>query len=199
MRIASNETAKNVGHVFLLLKWSPGIVRLDWSGWYMSSYSLDMPSFNIVVRQNCNRRRPNTVVGQVRNNWGCEWHGFHHISKSRLTNRRITEPNLVFWSLELRRRLSWTLENWEFLIQDSGNLSNFALLLQGILANSEQQTFSRLIHRCYHAGRLGGFYFPENWGVDWSDSISLILTASFTKIQVVPNNCAGSCVWHSPS
>ena len=29
VRIASNEMAKNVGHVFLLLKWSPGIVRLE--------------------------------------------------------------------------------------------------------------------------------------------------------------------------
>ena len=50
VRIASNETAKNVGHVFLLLRWSPGIVRLDWSGWCMSGYYLNMPCFNIVVR-----------------------------------------------------------------------------------------------------------------------------------------------------
>ena len=51
----------------------------------------------------------------------------------------------------------------EFLIQDLGDLSNFALFLLGILANSELRTFSRLIHRCYHAGRLGGFYFPANF------------------------------------
>lgn len=116
VRIASIETAENVGHVFLLLKWSPGIVRLDWSGWFMSSYCLDMSCFN---------SRPNTLVGQVGNNWGCEWHCFHHIYKSGLANRRITEP--------------------------------------GILANSELQTFCRVIHRCYHAGRLGGFYFPANF------------------------------------
>ena len=51
----------------------------------------------------------------------------------------------------------------ELLIQDSGDFSNFALFLPGILANSELQTFCRLIHHCYHAGRLGGFYFPANF------------------------------------
>ena len=50
VRIASNEMAKNADHVFLLLKWGPGIVRLDWSSWFMSSYYLDLPCFNIVVR-----------------------------------------------------------------------------------------------------------------------------------------------------
>ena len=34
----------------------------------------------------------------------------------------------------------------ELLIQDSGDLSNFALFLPGILTNSELQTFCRLIH-----------------------------------------------------
>ena len=34
----------------------------------------------------------------------------------------------------------------ELLIQDSADLSNFALFLPGILANSELQTFCRLIH-----------------------------------------------------
>ena len=51
----------------------------------------------------------------------------------------------------------------ELLIQDSGDFSNFALFLPGILANSELQTFCRLIHRCYHAGHHGGFYFLANF------------------------------------
>ena len=102
VRIASNETVENVGYVFLLLKWSPGIVRLDWSGWFMSSYYLDMSCSTLWLDR--------TVTGVARTQWGCEWHCCHHISKSGLANRRITEPNLVVLSLELSRRLSWTLE-----------------------------------------------------------------------------------------
>ena len=50
VRTASNKTAEIVGHAFLLLKWSPGIVRLGWLGWFMCNYCLDMSCFNIVVR-----------------------------------------------------------------------------------------------------------------------------------------------------
>lgn len=35
---------------FPFAKWSPGIVRFDWIGWFMCNYCLDMSCFNIVVR-----------------------------------------------------------------------------------------------------------------------------------------------------
>ena len=65
VRIASNETAKNIGHVFLLLKWSPGIVRLDWSGWFMSSYYLDLPCFNMWSDR--------AVTDVARTQWLAKW------------------------------------------------------------------------------------------------------------------------------
>ena len=83
-----------------------------------------MPSFTVVIRQNCNCCRPEAVVSKMWLYSSAATHVFQHVVQRARANRRVAVTDLVIcWAEFLTLVVSWFLE--EPRTSGSGDLNSF--------------------------------------------------------------------------
>ena len=106
-----DKITENVWHLLLLFYGWAIVVRFYCLVWSVSRNGFYVPSFTVVVRQDCNCCRPEAVVSKMWLYPSAATHVFQHVVQRARANRRVAVPDFVIcWAELLTLVVSWFLE-----------------------------------------------------------------------------------------